>query len=326
MPPAERQDARHAGTRPALALAALVWLAACAEVATVEPAPVAVAPPVAPRAAPAAPPPADELSAYYRRIEAERRARGLMRTDAGLDAMALSAGRLADIYTEIALRDEYLWTAQGLVSQTSAARLRRWEEPVRFRLEFGPSVPPAVRAADHAEVAALVNRMSSAARHPMRLLPLGTAEGGNFHVLVLSEAERRAIAPRLRALVPGIDPAAVRLVTNMPRETFCMVLAFSRRDDDTYSDAIAIIRAEHPDLTRLACYHEELAQGLGLANDSVLARPSVFNDNQEFAFLTALDLLLLRLHYDPRLAPGMSEAEARPIVLRIAAELVGGES
>ena len=311
---------------PALALATLGWLAGCAEIATFEP-PGATAP------APERPPllaPDDatsaELAAYYRRIEVERRGRGLMRTDSGADTMALSAGRLADIYVEIALHDEYLRTARGFVARTSAARLRRWEEPVRYRLEFGPSVPASRRASDHAEVAALVNRMSSAARHPMRLLPPGAAEGGNFHVLVLSESERRAAAPRLRALVPGIDAAAVRLVTDMPRETFCMVLAFSRRDDDVYSDAIAIIRAEHPDLTRLACYHEELAQGLGLANDSVQARPSVFNDNQEFALLTVLDLLLLRLHYDPRLAPGMSEAEARPIVLRIAADLVGGES
>jgi hypothetical protein len=314
--------------RPAMALAAVGWLTACAPVATVAP-PEVARPAAAPaRTAPAAAADAlsAELAAYYRRIENERRARGLMRTDSGADAMAISAGRLADLYAEIALRDEYLRTSRGFISRSSAANLRRWEEPVRFRLEFGASVPPGVRTADHGEVAALVRRMSSATRHPMRLLPPGTAEGGNFHVLVLSEAERRAIGPRLRALVPGIDPAAVRLVTDMPRETFCMVLAFSRRGDDAYTDAVAIIRAEHPDLTRLACYHEELAQGLGLANDSLLARPSVFNDNQEFALLTALDLLLLRLHYDPRLAPGMSDAEARPIVLRIAAELVGGES
>jgi hypothetical protein len=311
--------------RPALALAACGWLAGCAELASVEPPGAAPAAAQRPPAA-AAPAASADLAAYYRGIEAERRARGLMRTDSGTDSLALSAGRLADIYAEIALRDEYLRTSRGFVSRSTEARLRRWEEPVRFRLEFGASVPPEIRASDRSEVAALVNRMSSAARHPMRLLPPGSPDSGNFQVLVLSEAERRAIGPRLRALVPGIDPAAVQLVTAMPRETFCMVLAFSRRDDDAYSDAVAIIRAEHPDLTRLSCYHEELAQGLGLANDSLQARPSVFNDNQEFALLTALDLLLLRLHYDPRLAPGMSEVEARPIVLRIAAELVGGES
>ncbi len=291
--------------------------------------------PPAPTASPAPQPAAEaspedaisaELAAYYRRIEADRRARGLMRTDSGADQMALSVGRLTDIYVEIALRDEYLRTARGFIARSTAAPLRRWEEPVRLRLEFGASMSAAKRANDRSEVASLVNRISSITRHPMRLLPPGGNDGANFHILVLSETERRAIAPRLRALIPGIDPAALSLVTDMPRETFCLVLAFSRQDDDAYSDAVAIIRAEHPDLTRLACYHEEIAQGLGLANDSVLARPSVFNDNEEYAFLTALDTLLLRIHYDPRLQPGMSEAEARPIVQRISTELIGGES
>ena len=31
---------------------------------------------------------------------------------------------------------------------------------------------------------------------------------------------------------------------------------------------------DDPDLLRLSCMHEEIAQGLGLANDSPLARPS----------------------------------------------------
>ncbi|MEZ5685909.1 MAG: DUF2927 domain-containing protein, partial [Paracoccaceae bacterium] len=45
-----------------------------------------------------------------------------------------------------------------------------------------------------------------------------------------------------------------------------------------------------------------------------------------FALLTRHDELLLRMLYDPRLTPGMTEAEARPIVQTIAAELMGGES
>jgi hypothetical protein len=76
---------------------------------------------------------------------------------------------------------------------------------------------------------------------------------------------------------------------------------------------------------RRACLHEEIAQGLGLINDSPQARPSIFNDNSEFALLTRQDELLLRLLYDPRLKPGMSLAEAKPIIETIAAELVAGE-
>jgi hypothetical protein len=85
-----------------------------------------------------------------------------------------------------------------------------------------------------------------------------------------------------------------------------------------------LVRTEHPDLTRRACYHEELAQGLGLANDDQNARPSIFNDDEEFALLTSHDELLLKILYDPRLQPGMSADEARPIVWSLAQELVEG--
>ena len=73
---------------------------------------------------------------------------------------------------------------------------------------------------------------------------------------------------------------------------------------------------------RTSCIHEEIAQGLGLPNDSPTARPSIFNDDEEFALLTAHDELLLRVLYDPRLEIGMTPDEARPIVDAIATELI----
>jgi hypothetical protein len=73
---------------------------------------------------------------------------------------------------------------------------------------------------------------------------------------------------------------------------------------------------------RRECFHEEIAQGLGLINDSPRARPSIFNDTKEFALLTRQDELMLRILYDARLKPGMTLAEAAPIVEVIAAELM----
>ena len=96
--------------------------------------------------------------------------------------------------------------------------------------------------------------------------------------------------------------------------------------DEVPAETFAVIRAEHPDLLRLSCIHEEIAQGLGLANDSPTARPSIFNDDEEFALLTRQDELMLKMLYNPALRPGMTEAEARPIVESLAASLVGGDS
>ena len=111
----------------------------------------------------------------------------------------------------------------------------------------------------------------------------------------------------------------------MPRSIFCSVYAFSTgADPSTYVAAVAVIRSEHPSTLRLSCLHEEIAQGLGLPNDSPLARPSVFNDDEEFGLLTRHDEYLLRMLYDPRMRTGMSEAEARPVAQIIAEELIGG--
>jgi hypothetical protein len=92
----------------------------------------------------------------------------------------------------------------------------------------------------------------------------------------------------------------------MPRSTYCLVVAWDPDDDGGYEKAVAVIRSEHPDLLRLSCIHEEMAQGMGLSNDSPDARPSIFNDDEEFALLTPHDEMLLRILYDPRLRPGMT--------------------
>ena len=91
-----------------------------------------------------------------------------------------------------------------------------------------------------------------------------------------------------------------------------------------YPAAIAVIRAENPGLLRLSCVHEELAQGLGLANDYPAARPSIFNDDDEFALLTEQDELMLKMLYDPRLRPGMTAKEVNPRTRIIARELTEG--
>lgn len=272
--------------------------------------------------------PSDALSAdlttYYTRIQTERLANRMMRSDSGAAEAPISASRLAETYRTIALREEHARTATGFGGGADSV-LRRWEAPVTYTMEFGPTVGRERRLQDHAQVVQLARRLALASGHAISVAPLGSTQG-NFHVLVLSESERRAAAPRLRALVPGIDEGAVSLITDMPRETFCLVMAFSRDGSAVYSEAVAIVRAEHPDLTRLACYHEELTQGLGLASDSNRARPSIFNDDQEFALLTDQDLLMLRLHYDARLRPGMTAAQADRLIFSIASELAAGES
>ncbi|MCP4818328.1 MAG: DUF2927 domain-containing protein, partial [Shimia sp.] len=65
------------------------------------------------------------------------------------------------------------------------------------------------------------------------------------------------------------------------------------------------------------------AQGLGLPNDDPKARPSIFNDDDEFALLTTHDEMLLHMLYDQRLSAGMTVDEARPIIYILAREQTG---
>lgn len=274
--------------------------------------------------APAIPPSAesDALRAYYARVQAGLLGQGLLRTDGGTRDAPFSDRLLAQNFIRIAAFDEYASTASGPVQAQTSSTIRRWQAPVRIGLRFGASVTPAMRAADTARVAALVAQLARATRHPIRL----DNANPNFIVNIVDEDERRAIGPAAAAALTGLTAPDLAGITDMPRSTYCLVYAQSDADSSTYTRAFAVIRAEHPDLLRLSCLHEEIAQGLGLANDSPQARPSIFNDNEEFALLTPQDELMLRILYDPRLKPGMTEGQARPIVEALATQFTGGES
>lgn len=262
------------------------------------------------------------LRAYYAQVQATFLARGLMRTDAGRVDAPFNARMLAENFVRIALFDEFVSTPSGYVQRETESILRRWVAPVRVGLRFGDSVPPERRATERARVASYLARLSQITGHPIRLADASP----NFFLFILDEDERRAIGPQISAAMPGFAAAEVAAFTGMPVSTYCQVSVQSDRESGVYVRALAVIRAEHPDLLHLSCLHEEISQGLGLPNDSPRARPSIFNDDQEFALLTPHDEMLLRILYNPALRPGMTAREARPIVESLATALLGGES
>jgi len=126
--------------------------------------------------------------------------------------------------------------------------------------------------------------------------------------------------------LPKITPSQISSVTNLDRSIYCLVWTQSDSSKHSYERAFVFIPTEHPDLMRLACIHEEIAQALGLPNDVGTARPSIFNDDEEFALLTRQDEMMLRMLYHPALQNGMTEAQARPIVEALAREMLGAGS
>lgn len=273
----------------------------------------------APRSAPQPSAESARLERRYAQLEQDLLARGLLRQDSGGPDTPMDSRMLTGNFMQIALFDEFVPDADRIVARESESALRRWEDRVEIGLVFGDSVPEAERRRDRATVAGLAERLATATGHPVTT----TAGTGNMTVLVVNEDERRALGSRLQTLIPGISPPVVAAVTDMPPTIFCLMIAFSTDDaPHVYRRAVGIIRAEHPQLLRKSCLHEEIAQGLGLANDSPAARPSIFNDDEEFALLTTHDELLLAILYDPRLQPGMDAVMAQPIVRTIAEELL----
>lgn len=283
------------------------------------PAVVAPPPPKPPVVAQATSEQSAKLRTYLRSVQANQLTSGLLRQDGGGPDTPFTADMLARNFQQITFFNEYS-TAQ-LPAGVSGS-LRRWNEPIRFAVKFGASVPTSQQRTDRADVAKYADRLTRATGHPVSV-------GGpaNFYVLFVGEDDRAEVIDSMIGRLPGVGDANLSSLRNLSDDIYCAVAAYSAGSDSSvYTAAVAVIRSENPDLLRLACIHEELAQAMGLANDSPSARPSIFNDDDEFALLTTHDELLLKMLYDPRLQAGMSLPEATPIIRTIATELVSGPS
>ena len=308
------------------ALLCALSVAAC----TAPPLPIepTLKPPTRPAAPKPAPPkpvkvakPTSEKSAalrsYLAQVQAAQLSQGLLRRDGGGADTPFSADILARNFVQIALFNEYDGNFSG---RGGASPLRRWAAPVRMQVIFGDGVAASQRTRDAAAVRSYASRLARVSGHPVT-----TGGTPNFIVVIAGEDDRAEALAQAAARIPGITTGSLRSFRDLPREVYCAVGVYSAgTNPNTYTAAVAVIRAENPDLLRTSCIHEELAQGLGLGNDSPAARPSIFNDDDEFALLTRHDELLLRMLYDRRLQIGMNAAQASPIARQIARELVGG--
>jgi hypothetical protein len=246
-------------------------------------------------------------------FEQSQLSRGLMRTDGGGPDTPFDMHDILRHFQDIAFYDEYDATL-GFSRISQASHLEKWTTPVRFNPVFGKSIDRNRVKLAKATVAKYVKKLSRITGHPM----LVSARKPNFDVLFMGHDDRDQMDAFLASRGPQIGALAKQVVAMMPEDVHCMVMAFSNAEiRHGYTHAIAIIRAEHPPLMQRACIEEELAQGLGLANDSPYARPSIFNDDDEFATLTAMDAVMLQILYNPRLLPGMTLDQARPYLYEI---------
>jgi hypothetical protein len=264
------------------------------------------------------------LVAYYADVEGDLIARGRMRLDTSPADAPFSVDDLVRNFEKIALYDEYVDLGGRFIRKETPALLRRWDKPIRVGIVIGPSASFESASRDRAEIMAFAARLAR-----LTSLDMQVTDGpdANFLVMILSSEEQAVAAPATAARFPGFQPAVLGALSDTPLNLFCTAYAFAEPDrPSAYAAVMVLIRAEHPPLTRLSCVHEEMSQAMGLPNDYALARPSLFNGNVEFAFLTEHDEILLRMLYDPRLRPGMTVGEARPLLPAIARDAIAAQA
>lgn len=262
------------------------------------------------------------LRKFYAAAEVGLRRAGRLRTDTAPADAPFTVDDLVANFERIALYDEYTVTGGRYVARQTRTHLRRWEGPVRVTVISGASTPNATRTRDLREVTRFTARLAELTGADMEMAP---EEDANLLVMFLSRSEQAEFAATLPDRYPGIDKAVIDAFLNSPINIFCAAFAFpieGRRG--VYGRSLILIKSEHGNLMRKSCVHEEMAQAMGLSNDSRKARPSIFNDDEEFALLTAHDEILLQMLYDPRLKAGMNAREVLPLLPDIARDAIGG--
>lgn len=222
-------------------------------------------------------------------------------------------------------------TGEARGASAGARILRRWQGPVRWAVYADPFEQARVRPLVHD----LSARLAALTRLDVRAIgePGARPAPANLQVWIVPDR----IEPLLDAFPADAPESAdaghiVRArIADFIRTWYgataspCAAQFFNvdrpSVEAGTILGALVLIRSGLPDALLRSCIEEELTQAMGLPNDDVAVRPSIFNDGKEFGVLTAHDELLLRILYDPRLEPGMTPGTAMPVVRQIIAEL-----
>lgn len=236
---------------------------------------------------------------------------GDLRTDTAPADAPYTNADLVRNFSRIALRHERDIARAGSEENADPNPLQRWAGQVRYKLIGAGAAPE-----DHFEVHRLMGKLAS-----LTGLTITPADDElNFLIFITEPGERRETAETLHSVHPSLGASFD--TWRRSADIVCMATnLFSREDPNEIVFGMVSIGSEVEGILRRSCLHEEIVQAFGLGNDDPAVRPSIFNDDEEFALLTEHDEFLLRVLYDPRLRPGMTEAEASPIVERIVAEL-----
>lgn len=248
---------------------------------------------------------ATQYKTYAARVEAT----GGLRTAVAPEDAPFDEDDLIRNFERIAFFTEFTHENGELKSKETASTLSRWGKSLKLRLDG-----TGVRPSDKISYGKLAERLSNLTGVEVTL---SDAPGEDVAVYILTEEERAEFRD---GLLKDENPDRFLILTEWA-ESFrfpCVAtLNYDPKKPGQINRAIIVVKAELEGVLRESCIHEELTQVMGLMNDHSDVRPSIFNDDQEFALLTTHDELLLRILYDKRLRPDMTLDEAQPLIPEI---------
>lgn len=256
---------------------------------------------------------------YWQAYQANLQLDGKLRTDRAPADVPFTRGDLAQNFSKTAFgidpEFEDVLTPEEL---DEVHVIRRWNAPISYA-SYGTLTP-----GDQSALTGVMNRISRASGLAISETSNPSAADWNMGIYFFGHAERESF---LAHLAENGETHLVELFSGLFSDRLiCSGTMLRRVDDDgnltgEIGHALVFIRAELPDVLRQSCIEEEIVQGMGLIRDDDAVRPSLFNEDEEFALMTTHDEHLMRILYDARLRPGMTRDQAMPIVHRIAAEL-----
>ena len=259
-----------------------------------------------------------KLRKYYSRLEKRKTSLGLLRQDGGGDDTPFDVDDIVEAFEQLAFYNEYDIDKNKLLPNSNPVSLAKWKSNTNISVLFGVSVDKKRKDKDLKEINSLLSNLSKITNQKIKV----SQQDVNMYVVVANQKEIKDLIAEIGSQRPEFDPKRIPIITQLPKDIHCMAMtSMSSEPNSAISSALVIIRNELPDIMRRACIHEEIAQSLGLTNDSHFARPSIFNDDDEFATLTKFDKILIQILYDHRLKPGISKKEASQLVRQITKEI-----
>lgn len=222
---------------------------------------------------------------------------------------AMGPARAADApFSDHELIDGFVKTVFGEERpsrRTSAASrlIKKFTRPVSYAIVSTSSV-------DRRETLRHFMTSLSSAVDYLTLVETDDVGAAQMVIFLTDRADYRAV---IRNTVwDGVDTAFLE-------ENACSAVLAARRSGIEHANVYLV--ADESFLALSHCMVEEVAQSLGPANDSPDLADSIFNDVSEINVFGVFDWFILSMLYHPAVQPGMTEAEVRPILPAVIADV-----